>query len=162
MPEAAPRLFDRVPKGLFGPLGDPYAELYWELLASLYQHEFEREPFVVLRQVALELAEYVISNSALWPARRQELEVLAKTDEPGEGTVRAQVSLRTLSPANGSAASQDGGGVVRTLARRLLSRLEESGWVPLSVPRQRGPHDASKGVQDSSASQGHHFSSSGN
>ena len=34
--EAAPNIFDRVPRGLFGPLGDPYAELYWELLASLY------------------------------------------------------------------------------------------------------------------------------
>jgi hypothetical protein len=25
-----PGLFERIPRGLFGPLGDPYAELYWE------------------------------------------------------------------------------------------------------------------------------------
>jgi hypothetical protein len=50
MPERTPPpLFERVPRGLFGPLGDPYAELYWEVLAELYRHEFEREPFVVTR-----------------------------------------------------------------------------------------------------------------
>ena len=34
MPEHPPALFERVPRGLFGPLGDLYAELYWELLAE--------------------------------------------------------------------------------------------------------------------------------
>jgi hypothetical protein len=37
--EATPALFERIPRGLFGPLGDPYAELYWELLATLYRCE---------------------------------------------------------------------------------------------------------------------------
>jgi len=45
------------------PLGDPYAELYWELLAELYHHEFEREPFLVLRPKAIEAAEAVIVAS---------------------------------------------------------------------------------------------------
>jgi hypothetical protein len=44
--EATPALFERIPRGLFGPLGDPYAELHWELLATLYRCEFEREPFL--------------------------------------------------------------------------------------------------------------------
>src|SRR5436189_5584865 len=54
MSELTPALFERVPRGLFGPLGDPYAELYWELLAELYRHEFEREPFVVTRPTAID------------------------------------------------------------------------------------------------------------
>jgi hypothetical protein len=58
--EATPALFERIPRGLFGPLGDTYAELYWDLLATLYMCEFEREPFLVLRPVALEIAENVI------------------------------------------------------------------------------------------------------
>jgi len=41
---STPGLFERIPRGLFGPLGDPYAELYWELLSTLYTCEFEREP----------------------------------------------------------------------------------------------------------------------
>jgi len=82
--EPAPRLFERVPRGLFGPLGDPYAELYWELLASLYEHEFEREPFVVVRPVALEVAEQVIRGSRLWAERRQDLVALAREDEGAE------------------------------------------------------------------------------
>jgi hypothetical protein len=52
MPEPTPLLFERVPRGIFGPLGDPYAELYWEILAELYRREFEREPFVVTRLTA--------------------------------------------------------------------------------------------------------------
>jgi hypothetical protein len=56
MQDRTPALFERVPRGLFGPLGDPYAELYWELLAELYRHEFEREPFVVTRLTAIDVA----------------------------------------------------------------------------------------------------------
>src|SRR3989442_13181899 len=79
--EDIPRLFERVPRGLFGPLGDPYAEIYWELLASLYQHEFEREPFVVLRSVALEVAALVIRPSGLWIEGGRDLETLARGDD---------------------------------------------------------------------------------
>jgi hypothetical protein len=49
--------------GLFGPLGDPHAELYWELLAELYRLQFEREPFLVIRSAALDVAEGVIRGS---------------------------------------------------------------------------------------------------
>jgi|SRR5579863_1924931 len=78
MAEASAKLFERVPRGLFGPLGDRYAELYWELLATLYKCEFEREPFIVLRPVALEIAEQAIRNSMLWATRRAELEEFAR------------------------------------------------------------------------------------
>ena len=124
-----PKLFERVPKGLFGPLGDPYAELYWELLASLYQHEFEREPFAVIRQVAIEVAEQVIRASSLWVARRQELEALAREDEAGQNTAN-----RTYFPSDGFTGTsgvmpEDDAVVIRALARRLIARLEGSGWV---------------------------------
>jgi len=64
-------------------LGDPYAELYWELLATLYRREFEREPFVVLRPVAHEVAENTIRSSTLWSTRRTELEAFAREDPAG-------------------------------------------------------------------------------
>ena len=82
MNESTAGLFERVPRNLFGPLGDRYAELYWDLLARLYRSEFEREPFVVLRAVALDIAEQTIRDSALWGTRRAELEMLANEPEP--------------------------------------------------------------------------------
>jgi len=129
--ESTPRLFERVPRGLFGPLGDPYAELYWELLASLYQHEFEREPFIVVRPVALEVAEQVIRGSRLWAERRQDLEALARADEGAEGAgavsrpPRGRLDL--VAPAAG--AGDEDAALVRALARRIVARLERSGWV---------------------------------
>jgi len=51
-----------VPRGLFGPLGNPHAELYWATLAELYRHEFEREPFVVTRLTAIEVAEWTVAD----------------------------------------------------------------------------------------------------
>jgi hypothetical protein len=130
--EGSPKLFDRVPRGFFGPLGDPYAELYWELLASLYQHEFERGPFVVVRAVALEVAEQVIRGSQLWAERRQDLEALAREDEPAEGKVNGGRGTRARATADTSAISagaDDDATVVRSLARRIVARLERSGWV---------------------------------
>jgi Wadjet anti plasmid transformation system JetA-like protein len=117
MPGPPPRLFDRVPRGLFGPLGDPYAELYWELLAELYRLEFEREPFVVVRSTALDVAEDVIRGSRLWSERRQELEALAI-----EGILPPG---RALPPDK----EVDEAGALRALARRLVARLEESEWM---------------------------------
>ena len=76
MNDLTPKLFDRAPRTLFGPLGDGYAELYWEVLATLYAFEFEREPFMVTRTMAVEAAEHIIRESPLWTARRQELESL--------------------------------------------------------------------------------------
>lgn len=97
---------------LFAPLGDRYAELYWAVLGRLYQHEFEREPFLIVRNVAGEIAERVVLESPLWAERRDEL--LAATRE-GEET------------AGFSAETEDA--QVRALARRLVARLERSGWV---------------------------------
>ena len=125
--EDIPRLFERVPRGLFGPLGDPYAEIYWELLASLYQHEFEREPFVVLRSVALEVAERVIRASRLWIERRQDLEILAREDDQtrDRGGERIPASPGALpATAGGSGRDGDDADLVRSLARRLIARLE--------------------------------------
>src|SRR5947207_8077397 len=77
MSELTPALFERVPRGLFGPLGNPYAEIYWELLAELYRHEFECEPFVVTRPTAIDVAEASIRSSRLWREGRPALEAMA-------------------------------------------------------------------------------------
>jgi len=125
-----PKLFERVPRGLFGPLGDRYAELYWELLATLYRCEFEREPFIVLRPVALEIAEQAIRNSTLWATRRAELEEFVRQEEapdasegPPTGNPYGKPERRLESDI------PDENALVRALARRLTARLERSGWI---------------------------------
>jgi hypothetical protein len=128
--DVAANLFERVPRGLFGPLGDPHAELYWELLANLYCYEFEREPFIIARQVALEIAENVIQTSALWAGRRQELERLALEDASRQSTNKStRMSTKGVPDSFTSASVADDAAVVRVLARRILARLESSGWV---------------------------------
>src|SRR5262245_53489038 len=111
MDDSIPKLFDRAPRTLFGPLGDLYAELYWEVLAVLYAFEFEREPFIVERTTAVEATEHIIRESPLWTGRRKELESLIADEEPA-----------TDGPG-------DEATVVRALARRLMTRVERSGWV---------------------------------
>jgi hypothetical protein len=116
-----PGLFERIPRGLFGPLGDPYAELYWELLATLYTCEFEREPFTVLRTVAIEIAENAIRSSSLWTERRGDLEELAREEVGLEFHEDGERRVEAVGP--------DENTVVRALARRLTTRLERSGWI---------------------------------
>lgn len=141
MHEGPSRLFDRVPRGFFGPLGDPYSELYWELLASLYQHEFEREPFVVVRAVALEIAEQVIRESRLWADRRQDLEALAREEDQAEGNRKSGHVAQARSAADNSvtfAGPDDDAAVVRSLARRIVARLERSGWIHFQYRARAG------------------------
>jgi hypothetical protein len=134
--EHTPALFERVPRGLFGPLGDLYAELYWELLAELYRHEFEREPFVVVRPTALDTAEAVIRGSRLWSERRQDLEALASQDASPlleHQRIRGPM-VRSGPPGRPSVSMVDSEGfdetaAIRALARRLVARLEDSGWM---------------------------------
>jgi Wadjet anti plasmid transformation system JetA-like protein len=128
--EALPKLFERVPRGLFGPLGDRYAELYWELLGTLYRCEFEREPFMVLRPVAVEIAEQVIRSSTLWTTRRAELEEFARQEEntdTSEGTTGEFTNRKPVERLE--SAAPDENSLVRALARRLTARLERSGWI---------------------------------
>ncbi|MBK6688182.1 MAG: hypothetical protein IPG45_27150 [Deltaproteobacteria bacterium] len=106
---AVPDLFARVPTGLFAPLGDPHAALYWALLGTYYQHEFEREPFALAKAFALELAEREIRRSSHWAQKSAALVALAREDPDATG--------------------DDEDLLVRGLARRLLLRLERSGWV---------------------------------
>jgi len=124
--ENAPKLFDRVPRGLFGPLGGAHAELYWELLASLYQHEFEREPFNVAKPVALEIAERVIRDSRLWIEGGYELGALGQEDP-------AEEESNGHAPTDGtkivSVRYGDEPDVLRSAARRILTRVERSGWI---------------------------------
>ena len=68
-----PQLFGLVPTGLFGPLASGQSPLYWEILVRLYQHEFEREPFIVVRPLAAEIAEEVLRTSRIWLERREEI-----------------------------------------------------------------------------------------
>jgi hypothetical protein len=128
--EAFPKLFERVPRGLFGPLGDRYAELYWELLATLYKCEFEREPFIVLRPVALEIAEQSIRNSTLWATRRAELEEFARQEETPDTNEGPPGGSGYCEPERRPEADiPDENALVRALARRLTARLERSGWI---------------------------------
>lgn len=129
-----PALFERVPRGLFSPLGDPYAELYWELLAELYRYEFEREPFVVVRSTAIEIAEAVILGSRLWIERRQDLEALARQDAevprgPRTGLTVPPTPSVPYSESTVGVDVIDEGAAIRALARRLVARLENSGWM---------------------------------
>jgi hypothetical protein len=132
MPDNPPALFGRVPRGLFGPLSDLYAELYWDLLAELYRHEFEREPFMVLRSTAVDIAETVVCASQLWRDRRQELQALGS--DAGPAMRDSQRRDGRSEPTWASAPLPDAPPVedamaVRALARRLVARLEEAGWM---------------------------------
>jgi hypothetical protein len=106
----SPPLFSRVPGALFGPLAGGHASLYWTLLATFYHHEFEREPFFLIRSVVLDTAEELVRESPLWSERRDEL--LALAEEVGE----------SAEPAI------DEGALLRATARRLVARLEAAGW----------------------------------
>ena len=121
MVDETPSLFERIPRGLFGPLGDPYAELYWDLLAILYACEFEREPFIVLRATATEIAETAIRSSRLWTTRRADLEAFAREDVTSETGERDEKRFESD--------PRDENALVRALARRLTIRLERSGWI---------------------------------
>jgi hypothetical protein len=48
------------------------------LLATLYGCEFDRERFLVLRPVALEIAEKTIPNSTLWATQAADIEALPR------------------------------------------------------------------------------------
>lgn len=84
-----PSLFGRIPPALFGPLSSPHAPLYWAILARFYQYEFEREPFFLVKAVAVEAAEEVLRGSPLWRERREEL-LASEADggPPGAGGPR--------------------------------------------------------------------------
>jgi hypothetical protein len=109
-----PALFDQVPPALFGPLASSHAELYWQLLARFYHLEFEGEPFFLVKGTAVEVAEEVLRTSRLWLERRDE--ILAEEFAHGaEGEERP-------------AADWDEASVLRAGARRLVARLEQTGW----------------------------------
>lgn len=98
-------LFDRVPRGFFGPLAGPLAPMYWTALQRFYEYEFEREPFFILRPAAVELIAQALSESPLWLERREELLGGDAADALDESDVRRQA------------------------ARRMLDRLCEAGWI---------------------------------
>jgi hypothetical protein len=101
-PQGAVDLFDQVPRAFFGPLSSALAPLYWAILARFYQYEFEREPFFLLRETAVEVIEAILAESPLWSERREE--ILEGADDSGEEKERQA-------------------------ARRMLDRLEASGWI---------------------------------
>jgi hypothetical protein len=107
-----PPIFGRIPTGLFGPLSSPLAPLYWAILARVYQYEFEREPFFLIRPVAVEVTEELLRESPLWAERREELLALeADAEEAGP-----------------PGPTEDEGLLLRAAARRLVARLEAAGW----------------------------------
>jgi hypothetical protein len=100
-----PALFTRVPPALFGPLAGGHATLYWTILATYYHHEFEREPFFLVRNVAVDIAEEQVRASAVWQERRPELLELSDAADAG-----------------------DEAALLRAAARRVVGRLEGAGW----------------------------------
>ena len=105
-----PPLFSRIPGTLFGPLAGGHATLYWAMLSTFYHHEFEREPFFLVRSVVVDTTEELVRESSLWSERREEL--LALGEEAGESAEPA-IDEPTL---------------LRSTARRLVARLESAGW----------------------------------
>jgi hypothetical protein len=108
-----PALFSQIPVGLFGPLSSLYSGLYWGILARFYQLEFERDPFILTRIVAFDVAEELVAHSRLWAEHRSELvsEAVGASPEPvPELTSPDETSL------------------LRGTARRLVIRLEQAGW----------------------------------
>ena len=107
-----PPLFERLPVGLFGPLSGALAPLYWSVLARYYQYEFEREPFHIVKPVALELAEEILRSSPLWLERRDLLLADDVEDDPSASKGEEQAM----------------GDPHRDGARRLVAKLERAGW----------------------------------
>src|SRR6266545_2549363 len=110
-----PQLFERIPPSLFGPLASGHSTLYWEILARFYHLEFEREPFFLVRPVAIEVAEEILRISRVWLERREE--ILADDSLPPEDG--------ETDPAE---AAGDDAVLLRATARRLVVRLERAGW----------------------------------
>jgi hypothetical protein len=110
-----PQLFERIPPSLFGPLASGHSSLYWEILARFYHLEFEREPFFLVRPVAIEVAEEILRTSRVWLERREE--ILADDSLPPEDGEN--------DPAE---AAGDEAVLLRATARRLVVRLERAGW----------------------------------
>ncbi len=126
-----PPLFDRIPPALFGPLATGQAPLYWEILARYYQLEFEREPFLLVRTVALEVAEEVLRGSRVWLERREELlsdESLPEVDSVDTGHTGAAPAAPAAAAAGPAVAASEEAGLLRATARRLVGRLERAGW----------------------------------
>jgi Wadjet anti plasmid transformation system JetA-like protein len=125
--EPLPNLFSRVSPALFSPLSGALAPIYWEILATFYRLEFEREPFFIPKPTAVDVVEHVLDGSDLWQARREEL-------LPEVGGVEQ-------SPPAGEAP-------LRTSARRLLANLEAAGWIHFEYRSAHGevlnfhPHSA--------------------
>ena len=108
-----PALYEHIPSGLFGPLSSLYSGLYWEILARFYQLEFERDPFILTRIVALDVAEDLVAHSRVWAEHRADLVSEAAGASP------------ELEP---ELTSTDETSLLRGTARRLVIRLEGAGW----------------------------------
>jgi hypothetical protein len=93
-------------------LAGPLAQLYWSILARYYQYEFEREPSALIKPVAIEIAEQLLQASPAWQERHEELLALEV-----DGTRPEQEP----DPIGNASLS-------RAMARRLVSRLETTGW----------------------------------
>jgi hypothetical protein len=106
----APPLFSHVPAALFGPLAGSHAPLYWSMLSTFYHHEFEREPFFLVRSIVVETAEELVRESPVWSERREELLALGEDGAPSAEGVFDEPTL------------------LRATARRLVARLESAGW----------------------------------
>ncbi len=112
-----PHLFDRIPATLLGPLASGQSPLYWDILAEFYHLEFEREPFFLVKTVAVEVSEEILRTSSMWLERREE--ILADA---------SLVALDVEDASSPPAAAAEEAVLLRATARRLVTRLERAGW----------------------------------
>lgn len=119
--EGDPDLFAVAPLDLFRPLGDPYARIYWRLLARTYAYKFEGSPLELPRAHVIDSAEEIISSTPEWREKRAELLAsLQEFADPEAGPVRP--------------AADD----LRAIARRVVARLAASGWFYFEYQRGVG------------------------
>jgi hypothetical protein len=118
---ATPDLFAVAPIELFRPLGDPYARIYWTLLARLYAYKFEGSPLELPKPLVTDSAEEVLASSQEWREKRAEL----------------LASLQEFAELDAGAARQAVDDL-RTTARRVVARLVASGWFYFEYQRGVG------------------------
>jgi hypothetical protein len=106
-----PALFNIVCADLFKPLSGQYCRLYWSLLAKLYRARFEGNPLEITRGMANNFAEELLAVSPEWLLNQSEL----------------FESLQDLEPEDLESV-RDERQQIRAAARRLVMRLQRSGW----------------------------------
>ncbi|MBI2606478.1 MAG: hypothetical protein HYW49_10410 [Deltaproteobacteria bacterium] len=113
-------LFKELPISFFRPLSGKLAPIYWAAIHTLYNLDFEGEPFEITQDVAIEQTALLLEQTPefnAFPERLRE-ELGQDVEEGGPG------------PEAGADPGAEVGEerAARALARQLLKRLERCGW----------------------------------